>query len=63
MIVRVRHGDFTSPEMLADAFDCATQVLVVSARRPRRRQCRHPAEGPDDMTEPYDQELPLFLQH
>jgi NAD(P)H dehydrogenase (quinone) len=28
--VRVRRGDFTDPESLADAFESATQVLVVS---------------------------------
>ncbi len=29
--VRVRHGDFTEPASLAEAFEGATQVLVVSA--------------------------------
>lgn len=29
--VRVRHGDFDAPESLAEAFEGATQVLVVSA--------------------------------
>jgi NAD(P)H dehydrogenase (quinone) len=29
--VRVRRGDFTAPDSLADAFEGATQVLVVSA--------------------------------
>ena len=29
--VRVRHGDFSEPSSLADAFEGATQVLIVSA--------------------------------
>lgn len=29
--VRVRHGDFTRPETLADAFQGATQILMVSS--------------------------------
>ena len=29
--VRVRHGDFSEPNSLADAFEGATQVLIVSA--------------------------------
>ena len=29
--VRVRRGDFSEPDSLADAFEGATQVLIVSA--------------------------------